>query len=85
LASGSGLRLLPPRVFRHCVARFEREVGAGLFYLHPWELDPGSPTGRGPGRWLLRLGRERLPARLGRLLRDRAFGPIRETFPEVGA
>ena len=60
LASGAGLRLLPPRLLRRCIARFERDVGAGVFYLHPWELDPDSPTGPGRGRWLLRLGRERL-------------------------
>ncbi|MGH7786160.1 MAG: polysaccharide deacetylase family protein, partial [Candidatus Binatia bacterium] len=57
LASGAGLRMLPPRLLRSCVARFERDVGAGVFYLHPWELDPGSPTGPGAGRWFLRAGR----------------------------
>ena len=85
LASGTGLRLLPPRLLRRSIARFERDVGAGVFYLHPWELDPDSPTGPGPGRWLLRVGRARLFARLAALLGERQFVSIREAFPEVGA
>lgn len=83
LASGAGLRLLPPRLLRSSIARFERDVGAGVFYLHPWELDPESPTGRGRGRWLLRVGRERLAARLAALLSQRQFVSIREAFPQT--
>jgi polysaccharide deacetylase family protein (PEP-CTERM system associated) len=83
LASGAGLRLLPPRLLRGSIARFERDVGAGVFYLHPWELDPDSPTGPGRGRWLLRVGRDRLAERLGALLSERPFVSIREAFPEV--
>lgn len=84
LANGSGMRLLPPRLFRHCVDRFEREVGAGVFYFHPWELDPESPTGPGPGRWLLRIGREQLAQRLEALLQQKRFGTIAAVFPELG-
>jgi polysaccharide deacetylase family protein (PEP-CTERM system associated) len=82
-ASGAGLRLLPPRLLRRGIERFERDVGTGLFYLHPWELDPESPTGPGRGRWLLRLGRAQFVARLESLLRERQFVSIREAFPVV--
>ena len=75
---------MPPRLLRRCIARFESEIGAGVFYLHPWELDPQSPTGPGRGRWLLRVGRERLAERLSGLLREREFVPICEAFPQVG-
>jgi polysaccharide deacetylase family protein (PEP-CTERM system associated) len=83
LASGAGLRLLPPRLMQRLVRRFERDVGSGVFYLHPWEIDPGSPTGPGAGRWLLRVGRERLPARLDALLAGRRFDSIAATFGEL--
>ena len=83
LASGAGLRMLPPRLLRRCIRRFERDVGSGVFYLHPWELDVASPTGPGKGRWLLRVGRHRLPERLCGLLRERRFAPISEVFEEL--
>ena len=85
VASGWGLRALPPWLLRRGLRRFERDVGAGVFYLHPWELDVESPTGPGPARWLLRIGRERLAPRLAALLRERRFVSIREAFPEVAA
>jgi len=80
LASGSGLRWLPRRVLARWVRHFERDVGAGVFYLHPWELDPTSPTGLGGGRWLLRAGRAKLAARLDALLSEIAFAPIVDVF-----
>lgn len=83
-ASGWGLRLVPPRLLRRALDRFERDVGAGVFYLHPWELDPDSPIVPGPNRWLLRIGRARLAERLGALLHARRFVPIREAFPQIG-
>ena len=83
LASGAGLRLVPPRLLRRSLERFERDVGPGVFYLHPWELDPSAPSAPGPGRWLHRIGRHRLPARLDALLADRDFSPISEVFEEV--
>jgi len=83
LASGSGLRMMPAGLFWRCVERFEREVGTAVFYLHPWELDPASPAAAGAGRWLLRIGRKRLPNRLAQLLRARAFVPICEAFEEL--
>jgi polysaccharide deacetylase family protein (PEP-CTERM system associated) len=76
IASGAGLRIVPAGIFEHLIRRFERDVGAGVFYLHPWELDPESPVGPGPGRWLLRVGRHRLEARLRRLLDARRFTSI---------
>lgn len=83
LASGAGLRWMPPRLFARAVRRFERDVGAGVFYLHPWELDPDSPCAPGPGRWLLRVGRARLAARLAALLQRRTFVAIGEAFPQL--
>jgi polysaccharide deacetylase family protein (PEP-CTERM system associated) len=83
LASGTGLRILPPRMLERFIRRFERDIGAAVFYLHPWELDPLSPTAPGPGRWLLRIGRDKLPDRLVQLLRGRRFAPVLEAFAET--
>jgi polysaccharide deacetylase family protein (PEP-CTERM system associated) len=83
LASGMGLRMVPARLLRAAIERFERDIGSGIFYLHPWEIDPASPTTAQRARWLLRLGRERLPARLAALLSRRAFVPIGEAFPQL--
>jgi polysaccharide deacetylase family protein (PEP-CTERM system associated) len=83
LASGAGLRIVPSGLLRRSVEKFERDIGSGVFYLHPWELDPDSPTQRSAGRWLLRVGRERLPNRLSALLQERAFGRVDEVFPQL--
>lgn len=83
IASGAGVRIVPPRVLDRFIRRFERDVGAGVFYLHPWELDPESPVGPGPGRWFLRVGRNGLRERLRRLLSGRRFTSIAEAFAET--
>jgi polysaccharide deacetylase family protein (PEP-CTERM system associated) len=85
LASGTGLRLLPPWMLERWIRRFERDVGAAVFYLHPWEIDPHSPTVAQPWRWLARHNRGRLPRRLDRLLARRRFGAIAEVFRDVVA
>lgn len=85
LASGTGLRLLPRRLLARWVRRFERDVGAGVFYLHPWELDTESPTARGAGRWLLRTGRAGLADALAAFLHDVPCAPIIEVFSQLSA
>jgi polysaccharide deacetylase family protein (PEP-CTERM system associated) len=80
LASGTGLRLLPRPLLERFIRRFESDVGAGVFYLHPWELDVASPTASGPARWLLRAGRAKLPERLRQLLQTRRFASIVDVF-----
>jgi len=83
LASGSGLRLLPRWLFERTVRQFENEIGAGVFYLHPWELDPDSATAPGIGRWFIRAGRSHLAASLATLLSGRRFAPIQQVFEEL--
>jgi polysaccharide deacetylase family protein (PEP-CTERM system associated) len=80
IASGAGLRMVPRRVLDRSIELFERDVGSGVFYLHPWELDPDSPTSNAWGRWFLRVGRRRLPERLDELMSRIAFAPIRDVF-----
>jgi polysaccharide deacetylase family protein (PEP-CTERM system associated) len=40
---GGYFRLYPPRLFRAGFAAAARRHGGAVFYLHPWEVDPGQP------------------------------------------
>jgi polysaccharide deacetylase family protein (PEP-CTERM system associated) len=74
-AGGGGyFRLLPYRMSRWLLRRVNVEdKQAGIFYFHPWELDPGQPRQSGLGlktrfRHYVNLGRTE--ARLAALTRD---------------
>jgi hypothetical protein len=43
---GAYFRLLPLRVFQAGVQSILKRDGAYLFYMHPWEVDPGQPRVR---------------------------------------
>ena len=86
-AGGGGyFRLLPYPLSRWLLRRINSLDGqAGIFYLHPWELDPGQP--RPPGlsaktrlRHYLNLGR--MEARLARLTRDFSWDRMDRIFLE---
>ena len=75
--SGGGyFRLLPYPLFRLALRRANRVSGAGLFYTHPWEIDPAQPRVAGASR-LSRFrhytGLAKTFPRLERLLRDFAW------------
>ena len=88
--SGGGyFRLLPYAAFRRALAAYNRaEARPGMFYTHPWEIDPGQPRIAGAGR-LSRfrhyLNLARTAPRLDQLLRDFAWGRVDQVFPEVAA
>jgi polysaccharide deacetylase family protein (PEP-CTERM system associated) len=79
---GGGLfRLLPYALFRHGIRRVNaREGQPVMFYVHPWELDPGQP--RPPMAWQHRIrhyaGLEREAGKLSRLLGQFRFSTARE-------
>ena len=80
IGGGGYFRLLPYQWTRWGLHRVNgAEATPAVFYLHPWEIDPGQP--RLPGTWLARLRHYRnlheTEPRLERLLRDFAFGTIR--------
>jgi peptidoglycan-N-acetylglucosamine deacetylase len=82
-AGGFVLRALPLAVTRSALRRFNRTVGPGVVYTHPWELDPGSAKLPGtPGyiRFFNGFGRQRLPGKLARLLDEFHFAPIAEVY-----
>jgi polysaccharide deacetylase family protein (PEP-CTERM system associated) len=76
--SGGGyFRLLPARLYRAGLARVNRREGRpGIFYFHPWEIDPGQPRVAGCG-WKSRLRHytnlSRMEADVARILRDFAW------------
>jgi polysaccharide deacetylase family protein (PEP-CTERM system associated) len=84
--SGGGFfRLLPYALFRLGLRHVNRAEGhSGIFYIHPWEIDPGQPRIAAAGR-LSRfrhyLNLDRTAPRLEHLLRDFAWDRMDRVFP----
>ncbi len=79
-AGGGYLRQLPLGVIRHAFRQLERRGSPGMFYVHPWEIDPDQP--RLPVGTLSRIRHYRnlertLPA-LETLLGEFRFGSVRD-------
>lgn len=84
-SSGGGyFRLLPYEVSRWMLRRVNADDGeAAVFYFHPWEIDPGQPRIDGIDartRFRHYLNIHRMEQRLGRLLRDFAWGRMDRVF-----
>lgn len=81
---GGYFRLLPYALFKRGLRRVNRDEGnSGVFYFHPWEVDPAQP--RVPGvslknrvRHYLNLGR--MESRLQRLMSDFRFDRMDRVF-----
>jgi polysaccharide deacetylase family protein (PEP-CTERM system associated) len=86
--SGGGyFRLLPYPVFRRGLTYVNRnERSPGVFYFHPWEIDPGQPRVAGCN-WKARLrhytNQSVMAARLDRLLHDFAWDRMDRVFAGV--
>lgn len=83
-AGGGWFRLMPYALFRAGLRRVNAAEGQpGIFYFHPWEVDPGQPRVAGASR-LSRFrhynGLDAMAGRLHRLLRDFAWGRMDEVF-----
>jgi len=85
---GGFFRLLPYPVFRRGLRRVNRsDRRAGVFYFHPWEIDPQQP--RVPGVTLKNrvrhyLNLARTAPRVERLLRDFRFDRMDRVFLDSG-
>lgn len=83
-AGGGYFRLFPYALSRWLLRRVEKgERRPGVFYFHPWELDPGQPRVAGlPVRSRLRhyLHLGRMERRLQRLLADFAWDRIDRVY-----
>lgn len=51
LGGGGYFRLFPQAVFNAGVKRVLDKRGAFVFYMHPWEIDPGQPRVERANRW----------------------------------
>lgn len=84
-AGGGYFRQLPYGLFQRAFSRRARERRPGVFYIHPWEVDPGQPRLDVP--WLSRrrhyAGLARTLPRLERLFSEFRFDSIEHVFPEI--
>lgn len=80
VGGGVYFRMLPFAFLRRAYREVNREGLPVVFYLHPWEVDPGQPRVRlSPGlRWRHYYGLEHTAARLEEVLRMFPFGPVCE-------
>ena len=78
IGGGGYFRLLPYAWTRRAIAHVNaREGKAVVFYLHPWEIDPGQPrvTASLPSRFRHYRNLAKTEPRLRRLLSEFRFGP----------
>ena len=84
-AGGGYFRQLPYALTRRAFAEQSRRDRPGMFYVHPWEVDPDQPRLAVP--WLARLrhyrGLRRTLPRLERLLSEFRFTSVERAYPEV--
>jgi polysaccharide deacetylase family protein (PEP-CTERM system associated) len=81
-AGGGYLRQLPPALVRRACRDHSERGAAGMFYIHPWELDPDQPRLDLPRLTRLRhyRGLERTEGRLDRLLAAFPFTSVARRF-----
>ena len=84
-ASGGGyFRLLPYSLSAWMMRRVNQRDGeSGIFYFHPWEIDPEQPRQRGVGmktRFRHYVNLSRMEGRLQRLLQDFKWGRMDHIF-----
>lgn len=86
-AGGGYFRLLPTALYRAGLKQVNRhDLQPGIFYFHPWEIDPGQPRIPGAG-WKSRLRHytnlSRMEAELGKLLRDFEWDRMDRVYASV--
>lgn len=89
IGGGGYFRLLPTVCLAAAWRAWEREQKCGgVFYLHPWEIDPGQPSPTGPGRLRLlrhRLGLGRAEGKLRAMLQQFSWGTLSEVLADFAA
>jgi polysaccharide deacetylase family protein (PEP-CTERM system associated) len=77
VAGGGYFRIFPYEITRWAVRRVNAEGVPFIFYLHPWEIDPGQPIMQVGWRSRFRhyTNLDHCEARLRRLVKEFRFGP----------
>jgi polysaccharide deacetylase family protein (PEP-CTERM system associated) len=86
VSGGGYFRIAPYAWTRWAIGRINsREKLAAIFYLHPWEIDPGQP--KLPASFLARVRHyrnlDKTEPRLRDLLRRFKFGPLRAVLEDA--
>jgi polysaccharide deacetylase family protein (PEP-CTERM system associated) len=83
-AGGGWFRLFPYAFSRWALRRVNGDDGqSGIFYFHPWEIDPDQPRQRGldaKTRFRHYVNLRRMESRLRRLIDDFQWGRMDEVF-----
>jgi polysaccharide deacetylase family protein (PEP-CTERM system associated) len=86
-SGGGWFRLFPYALFRRGLARVNTvERRPGIFYFHPWEIDPAQPrVAEAPrlSRFRHYTGMASMAARVGRLLADFSWGRMDAVFADA--
>jgi polysaccharide deacetylase family protein (PEP-CTERM system associated) len=86
VAGGGYFRLYPYALTRFGLRQINRQEKPFIFYLHPWEIDPGQP--RVAAGWLSRFRHynnlDRCEGRLQRLMDDFSFGTSWSVLSDMG-
>lgn len=85
VAGGGYFRLYPYLVTRLGLSQINAQQRPFIFYLHPWEIDPGQP--RIAARWFSRFRHynnlDKCQSRLHKLLGDFQFGSTLDVLKEL--
>lgn len=85
IAGGGYFRIFPYWLIRHAFHSINRAGHPVIFYLHPWEIDPGHPRVSlpFPSRLTHYANLKQTEGRLRKLLSDFRFAPLKDIF-DVG-
>jgi polysaccharide deacetylase family protein (PEP-CTERM system associated) len=86
VSGGGWFRLVPYTLFRFALRKVNSRGERGLFYTHPWEIDPGQPhvtQAKLSSRLRHRVNLATTEGRLARLLGDFSWDRMDRVFPEL--
>ena len=82
---GGYFRLLPLSLTQLAINQVRATTGPAMFYIHPWEVDPGQPKIDRVSlktRFRHYVGLNRTESKLKKLLQSNSFGPLKEFVNE---